>query len=178
MITAGFLVYEKRAIISRQLFFKDQTFFFVWNKEQMFTQDWWRWGETLEWLLMHYSGSVPFLKRVLKSPIWKKSLHCVPPIAQSKCAKGGCSCTLGRWEGHQGQVGSHISVNVKDIWMPAWHFHLWLQPLIRDQDGVCSFSQCIFSLCRVIYFHNSVASKIPWVGIVWVVLGWVPPCTL
>lgn len=156
-------------------FLKGPNILLIWNKDQVFTQDWWRWGDALEWALIHYSGPVPFLNCVLKSPIWKKSVHCAPPIAQSKCAKGGCSCTLGRWEGHQGQVGSHIPVNVRDIWMPAWHF-IWDNSPSRfeNQDGACSFSQCIFSLCRVIYFHNSVVSKIPWVGIVWVVLGWVP----
>lgn len=40
--------------------------YLIWSKEQMFTQDWWRWGETLEWPFIHYSGPVPFLKCVLK----------------------------------------------------------------------------------------------------------------
>lgn len=91
--------------------------------------------------------------------IWKKNFHCGLTIAQNKCAKGCWFCTLERWEGHQRQMGSHISVNVKDIVMPIWHFHLRQQPSLRDQDGVCSFSQCIFSLRRVTYFHNSVALK-------------------
>lgn len=172
---ASWFMKKKRAIMSHQCLFKDQTLFDMEQRANVYSG------------LMKVRRDTRMTIHPLFRPssfskvcaeIWKKSLHCALPIAQSRCAKGEWFCTLGRWEGHQGQVGSHISVNVEDIWMPTWHFHLRQQPLICNQDSVCYSSQCIFSLCRVICFHNSVALKIPQVGIVWVVLGWVLPCTL
>lgn len=109
--------------------------------------------------------------------IWKKTLHCALPIPQSKCAKGG---DFVHWGGRRSSRPSRLLYfsECQRHLNATWHFHLRQQPLICDQNSACSFSQCIFSLCRVIYFHNSVALKIPWVGVVWVVLRWVPPCTL